>query len=728
MGLTDTLKNIFLAPAGGSKPTETKQDVYPQVHSVYENAPHWPTFNFKNVDREGFKSNSVVYAGIRRIVQTFSEAPLIVQDDDEEQIPNHPLDNITSTPNEFMTETELFEITLIHWFISGNGFWGKVRDSNNDVAELWPLRPDRMRILPSRENFIENYLYEIGGDVIEIPTEDIVHFRFPDPSDAYWGQPPLQAAFKEIALDNESVDFNKTILQNYGVPGTVMKFEEEPEEDERERMSRRFKQKFGGANRGEPAFVGKETDIEPIGLDPEKLALPDTSDISETRVLMTLGVPPIVINAMSGLERSTFENTSQAWRWFYQATISPLHRRFSDRIDKNMMSEFRDGTSTDFDHNQVAALRQLRREDRELDLEEYKEGAITRAEYRRRRGMEVNEADDVYRTESRTIFRDPDGNGGPDPQQGNIYDGLNDDKSEHDHPHDEKNLTPDEKEFKSHFPNGIEHLKDSLPRDDQTEVIRDVLNRRKIAEEYIGPLKSWAVQEFELQRDDMMAVWANSTKALDQEQFEKLRRELMRKQSEWRRCMVMGSEEINPFAQVMRPLIEKSARSAAEVVGASFTVSNERVTQFVREYTYKFAQNMAQTSVDKLRGIIREAMDEGLSIRNTRDLLDEEFTSWTTDRTELVARSETTRAANAGAQFSYQEAGVQQKQWLAATDACPYCDDLDGTVVSTQANFLDEGTSFFPDGASSPLQISYGNVGYPPVHPNCRCTIVPVIN
>jgi len=77
----------------------------------------------------------------------------------------------------------------------------------------------------------------------------------------------------------------------------------------------------------------------------------------------------------------------------------------------------------------------------------------------------------------------------------------------------------------------------------------------------------------------------------------------------------------------------------------------------------------------------------------------------------------------------YRYSGVVRKQWWTAMDerVCPYCDALHGVTVDVEQNFLSLGDEFLPTGAERPLVIDYEDVGYPPAHPDCRCTVLPVV-
>ena len=76
-------------------------------------------------------------------------------------------------------------------------------------------------------------------------------------------------------------------------------------------------------------------------------------------------------------------------------------------------------------------------------------------------------------------------------------------------------------------------------------------------------------------------------------------------------------------------------------------------------------------------------------------------------RALTIAVTEGSRAMNIGAIDNYRENQIEQAEWF-ASDPCDECDMNDGEIV-------DVGSEF-PSGDTEP-----------PVHPNCRCTLLPVI-
>lgn len=152
-------------------------------------------------------------------------------------------------------------------------------------------------------------------------------------------------------------------------------------------------------------------------------------------------------------------------------------------------------------------------------------------------------------------------------------------------------------------------------------------------------------------------------------------------------------------------------------------ISTERMEKFARKYSFKFAENTVGNSVEKLQEVIGDSVSEGLTINETRQRVNDTFDQWSRDRAEAISRSETIRSTNRGTEAAYDDAGIKVKLWLAASDPCEFCANVDGRSANVGGNFFDLGDSV-RGVEGGILKLDYTAIKSPPLHPNCRCTII----
>lgn len=361
----------------------------------------YPEPSFTSYAEAGFRRNELVYACIMEKATSLPEAPLRVYGADGmgDANENHRLRQLITNPNRLLTEFEMFELAVIHLDLAGNAFWEVVRDRAGRPVELWPLRPDLVRILPRRGRI--EYGYSIGSGRVVPLGEDVIHFKLPNPVDPYVGQAPMRPALRAVALDNEATDFVKALLQNRAIPSVVIETEMAIDDDVTRRLTAKWMERFGGKNRGKPAFLQKGMTPHVLGLNLRELEFPDLRTISESRICMSFGVPPILVGAKVGLDRSTFANYGEARKSFWEETLMPLQKRMQQTIAKKLLPMVDDGprprrVQVRFDNSEVLALRESEGSRWEQANAALRAGGITVNDFRRRVGLPTEPGGDVY--------------------------------------------------------------------------------------------------------------------------------------------------------------------------------------------------------------------------------------------------------------------------------------------------------------------------------------------
>jgi SPP1 gp7 family putative phage head morphogenesis protein len=178
-------------------------------------------------------------------------------------------------------------------------------------------------------------------------------------------------------------------------------------------------------------------------------------------------------------------------------------------------------------------------------------------------------------------------------------------------------------------------------------------------------------------------------------------------------------DELQDIAPELAEILEDMTGEAGEAALAQVLsdVTEAQLKQ-VNEYAAKYAAERSASLVTELEDATREfmraditqAIEEGLSNDALADLLAENY-GFSDARAEVIARTETAFADVSGNLEGYKASGqVSGKQWIISQDEiCDECQELDGVTVGLDENFPGDGG----DG--------------PPLHPNCRCDIIPVL-
>jgi len=175
-------------------------------------------------------------------------------------------------------------------------------------------------------------------------------------------------------------------------------------------------------------------------------------------------------------------------------------------------------------------------------------------------------------------------------------------------------------------------------------------------------------------------------------------------------------EEAKKLQEMSTPAVvaalEKWAKREMAKLGLeiAFDIQNPKVQEWILNRVFHFSFQVNDATLESLRSTLVEAINLGESVREIAGRVNEVFNFAQDYRAVRIARTEIMEAANKGALEAYRQSGVvQKKEWVAQPDACPVCEENENDgAISLDATF------------------SSGD-SHPTVHPNCECTIAPVI-
>jgi len=178
-------------------------------------------------------------------------------------------------------------------------------------------------------------------------------------------------------------------------------------------------------------------------------------------------------------------------------------------------------------------------------------------------------------------------------------------------------------------------------------------------------------------------------------------------------------------------------RAMEEVLGAgvAFNVDDPGVARKLRNRTRKFAAEVTETTRRSIRRTLAAGIDAGETMPELSARVSQVFEAATASRARMIARTETIWASHEGAQSAWEQSGVvESKAWLIADDErlCDFCAEMDQRYgpdaggIPLADNFANKGDEI-SGGAAGNLTVEYEAIQYPPLHPNCRCDIIPII-
>lgn len=772
----DYSNNIILPSAG-----EQKEFPLPIVWSLVSPGRYdFSLIDYASYVREGYSQNAVLYSAIKYKNDSISQAPLraykgnpnkarLIEDN------KHPLAQLANRPNDYMSKVEYMQYCVTYLNIHGNCFiyWTGF-DSKKVVPGLYPLRPDRVKIVPDSDKKVVGYMYYPDGLSVEnarpILRENMLHIKFPNPYDPLEGQgyglSPMSAAATSIDTDNYMTKFLGMYFQRNGImPGGIIELPYESNMEDIAKLREQWLDTYGGAsNWGKPMVLDSSGKWVNGSMAFKDMVL-DAIDLRNIRrTTAVLGVPAKVLGLDN--ESSTYNNLAEADAMFWQHTMSSELQLFEEEM--SLKVKYKDEEAfLRFDISGIAAFA----EDTTSQVANYVQLVqhfVPPIEAARVAGLDIEQipnGDIAFMPSSLIPVEQgikppkpivapklPFGNQGnedetgdnPDEEAANPeIDTDEEPKARHNHGHRHK--APNEK--------GLYQLKGKNLEGFETKD-RAANSQIKIAEKYEPHLEAAAMKRFEADKKEVMKrfraaqkAYTKQKKSFDWNDFENSVRLYLfiQGRQEWTYEFIPWFFELawdarDDWIERMN-MREENPHVDFDLIFLS-RASIEGEAWFA-DYSIRFAQAIQETTHEGIHAVIRDGMAEGFGtdkIGKKIELLFDQYMSGSTSpedwafmqermpawRTEMIARTETHGAMSASNNAFFQRTGATKREWWSTND--------DRTREShVQAwNRYSEGGSIGPIPFSEKFIVGGAEMRYPgdksaPIAQwiQCRCLELP---
>ena len=361
--------------------------------------PSWTPRDYASLSREGYERNPYVFAALRLLATSAAGVPwLLYRNDGDElvELPRaHPLLGLLRRPNPGQGGGALIQQLVGYYALAGNAYLLQVGPTGKPPRELYVLRPDRVKVIPSDQlGMAEAYEYTgLNGKKTRYSPDDVLHLKSWHPTNDVYGLPPLEAAAYSVDANNEARAWNKALLENGAAPRGGLKVEGELSENAFERLRTQLRELFSGSkNAGKPVLLESGIDWVEMGMSPRDMDWTAGMKLSAREIATVFGVPPELIGDH---ENATYANFQEARKAFYTETILPLLDWLRDELNNWLTPRFGDGLYLDYDDDNIEALQEDRNQVWERVLGAVDRGVLTINEARDAVGYSARPEGDV---------------------------------------------------------------------------------------------------------------------------------------------------------------------------------------------------------------------------------------------------------------------------------------------------------------------------------------------
>ena len=369
----------------------------------------YPKDRYDQLAQEGYMQNAVAYRCVNEIANAASRVKINLFRGNQE-IDSHPLLDLLNNPSPNYGQVEFFQAVYAYLLISGNSYILQNGPETGEPQELYPLRPDRIRIAPaSKGNLPTAYNYMLGGKVVETYQVDrktgqskVKHIKLFNPLDDYYGLSPIMAASMDIDQHNLSNKHNVALLQNGARPSGAVVFKPKDEtggdvqltDSQRNQILNDLNQRFQGPNNaGRPMLLEGDFDWKSMGMSPKDMDFTSLKNFSARDIALVYGVPSQLVGVP---DSQTYSNLAEARLALYTETVLPLMDRIQSDMNEWLTPQFGDDLKLNYDIDSIPAMAEQRRRVFESVTSGVQNGILTRNEAREQLGYDtIDGADEL---------------------------------------------------------------------------------------------------------------------------------------------------------------------------------------------------------------------------------------------------------------------------------------------------------------------------------------------
>lgn len=596
------------------------------------------------------------------------------------------------------TGKQFIYLTTAYKELTGNAFW-----NIEDKKAFWPLIPTSVTPATTKAGIITGYKYQLGANAKEYTFEQVIHDRYVDPRNPYWGTGKLAKIASWVDTNTYANEFNRLFFLNGAQFGGFI----ETEEESKERISLIklgiANDHAGVKNAHKIGVLPKGSKFAPATATMHDMQFTEMDDRNRDKILGAFGVPKTLVGFTTEVNRASAEAAEYV---FAKYTVKPIVDEFVEFLNQYVVPIFDKTGQIYISYDNFIP------ENEELQIRE-NEAALARGPYKT-----INEVRAEHGlapiTGGDTIYGNPFAN----VPIGGVEKSANKPKRIRSRSTSTSKVADDIVEKAVDFVEKKNQIVTKSVDDSNKELDKDALTHKEFVSR---------VTEYQKQM-------AQKLKDYNARQRKEVLDKLTRIAKGVTKADIFDYEvEVDLMVDLVSPLLKGLLTEQAikefeenEFPGA-FNPTDANITAIVDKSVNLMAKSYNDSTLNLLKVAINDGIKNGLSITEIASSVSQVYEFSDTYRALQVAHTETFFMANEGSKLAYEQSGVVKTiRWYTSQDnrVCEFCGPLHGDIIDVDADFFKKGDVVRgADGGT--LNVSYRNIGVPPLHPNCNCFIRP---
>lgn len=344
----------------------------PEWLQAVAHAQRWQMPDYSKFEEQAqtYSRSVWVYFCVTRIMEKMAPVPYQVYEthkEEETAIVSHDFEQRLRRPNKGWSGYELQEFTSGSLELMGNTLWylnlpsdskGNPRKGATPL-EIWPLRADRVTIIPDPDVWVKGYIYTVDGVQCPLHRDEVVHFKRWNPLDDYYGLSTIQALGYAIEGSINAQAWNARFFHENAIPAGIVSIKEHISDADYAAVVKQWKGKYQGVdNAHKIAFIrGSDVSVSTLGLPHKDLQFMEYLELTQRQIFNAYGMP-----MGKWVENATEANANVAERTFINDTVCPKLERIASQITAKVLPLYGD--------NLVGHFKDISIPDKDIELRE----------------------------------------------------------------------------------------------------------------------------------------------------------------------------------------------------------------------------------------------------------------------------------------------------------------------------------------------------------------------
>jgi HK97 family phage portal protein len=272
----------------------------------------------------------------------------------EGEVKDHSFYQTFANPNPYQGSFEFLEQVSQSLDVTGNAFIAL--EGSNKLLEMYLLPTKYVAIIPDPKKKIKEYLYYINGQSIKYKPEEIVHIRYTDVDDTYYGAPPLSSANDVLTFESYRIQFANQFFKNGAVPVGLLETDSVLGDSLLKKLRGEWERIHGGiSNAHKVAILQGGLKYKSLTSPLKDLELGNLKRLSKEDIQMIFKVPDSVLGSMEG---TGGKEGKDSLTMFWRNSLIPHLTRIESALNRGLKKVlFKDGKQVfRFNLKTVAAL------------------------------------------------------------------------------------------------------------------------------------------------------------------------------------------------------------------------------------------------------------------------------------------------------------------------------------------------------------------------------------